>query len=653
MIAACLAGATPARADDVLVVGSRHGGPRDPDGASSVVREDRLESAGTTAADVLRAQPGVAVRETGGYGSLSTASIRGATAAQTPVYLAGIRLNDDLGGTADLSLVPVWLLRRVEIYRSGAPEESDRLGLGGAIFFEPRRPDGWDARGGLMVGSFGAAASYLRAGVGDRKAGALVGVRLEGAGNDYEYTDDRGTRFDASDDRTVRRTNADAQTWDVWTLGHVDVGGSATLDLVTQAVAREQGIPGISLFPTERARARLTRELAGVTSRVIASEHLTVTSTTSGVVTRAHYTDPLAEAGLGAGRVDVRAARADQGLSARVTVTERIEVVPVLRGSVETLGVDADDARVVRAERSFGRGGLSVGVRPRDDLRLRATGSMECHGTLASGASLAALGRDRVSRDDACGIAVPAARASAALGDSRFALLANAGRYGRAPTLGELYGISGVVRGNDVLAAERGWTFDLGVRSEGDKRAPSALRGAWVDAFVFARFASDLVAYRRSSLGYVRPYNEGTARVLGAELGAGVRPLSFLSAETALTVTDPRSTSATTTSTLLPYQSQVVSYTRLEVEGRPRAKIDPVARAGVAYRIESARVADQAGLVEIPAQGSLDADGSFSVYKDRVTFRLRAVNLLGQTRFDVVGYPLPGRAFYGSLEAQL
>ena len=41
------------------------------------------------------------------------------------------------------------------------------------------------------------------------------------------------------------------------------------------------------------------------------------------------------------------------------------------------------------------------------------------------------------------------------------------------------------------------------------------------------------------------------------------------------------------------------------------------------------------------------------MYKDRVTFRLRAVNLLGQERFDVVGYPLPGRAFYASLEAEL
>ena len=90
---------------------------------------------------MLRTQPGVAVTESGGYGAPSTAAIRGATAADTPVYLAGIRLNDDVGGTADLSLVPLWLIDRVEIYRGNAPLEADRLGPGGAIFFEPRRPD--------------------------------------------------------------------------------------------------------------------------------------------------------------------------------------------------------------------------------------------------------------------------------------------------------------------------------------------------------------------------------------------------------------------------------------------------------------------------------------------------------------------------------
>ena len=125
---------------DVHAQGSRTPTLADPSIAGSVIPEERLEAAGAQTPELLRTQPGVGVTETGGYGSLSTATIRGATAAQTPVYLGAVRLNDDVGGTADLSLVPPWLLRRVEIYRGNAPLRADQLGIGGAIFFEPKRP---------------------------------------------------------------------------------------------------------------------------------------------------------------------------------------------------------------------------------------------------------------------------------------------------------------------------------------------------------------------------------------------------------------------------------------------------------------------------------------------------------------------------------
>jgi iron complex outermembrane receptor protein len=508
-----------------------------------------------------------------------------------------------------------------------------------------------------MIGSYGAAASYVRGGVGDERAGALVAVRLEGAQNDYELVDDRGTRFDPSDDRVVRRANADAQTYDAWSIGHAELGKRGSVDLLAHVAQREQGIPGLSLFPTQAARVRLSRELAGFTTRLQASERVSVAATSSALLTRAHYTDPLLEAGLGGSRVDVLGARGDQGLQARVQVTDRIDAVPVVRAALEELATDGDGTHLLRARRTFGRAGLSAGWRMPleggDEVRARALASLECHGTHAHGSAAFSGTRTDVARDELCDAKIPAARLSGLYGRPTLSFLANAGRYGRAPTLGELYGISGVVRGNDALGTETGWTLDAGARSEGGVRAPKVLRGAWIDAFLFARFADDLIAYRRSALGYVRPYNEGGARVLGAELGAGVRPLSFLSADVAATLTDPRSTTATTTSTLLPYQSRLVTFARVEAEARPKSKISPVAKLALAYRWESARVADQAGLVEIPSQGSLDAEGSISVYKEAVIVRVRAQNLLDETRFDVVGYPLPGRAFYASLEGQL
>src|SRR6187551_3585763 len=123
-----LARAEPAA--EILVAGHKSTRPaREPTLAATRVDPRELSRPGANAAAVLSRVPGVQVSETGGASDLSTASVRGATSAQTPVYLAGVRLNDDVTGTADLSLVPLWMIQRVEIYRSAAPPEADRMGI--------------------------------------------------------------------------------------------------------------------------------------------------------------------------------------------------------------------------------------------------------------------------------------------------------------------------------------------------------------------------------------------------------------------------------------------------------------------------------------------------------------------------------------------
>src|SRR6185369_6565468 len=97
-----------------------------------VVRGEDLKRPGATAADVLTASPGVEPSRGGAGSDFATVSIRGAPSAEVPVYLAGIRLNDDVTGAADLSTIPLFALDRVEVFRGNAPADADRLGIGGA-----------------------------------------------------------------------------------------------------------------------------------------------------------------------------------------------------------------------------------------------------------------------------------------------------------------------------------------------------------------------------------------------------------------------------------------------------------------------------------------------------------------------------------------
>ena len=626
---------------DVHATGSHVPALADPSMAGSVITEERLEAAGARTAELLRAQPGVGVTETGGYGSLSTATIRGATSAQTPVYLGSVRLNDDVGGTADLSLVPPWLLRRVEIYRGNAPLRADQLGIGGAIFLEPKRPTRSQLGGGSLYGSFGASGAWLHASVGTPKASALFALRAERADNDYTFTDDRGTRFDPSDDRQVRRSNADAQTLDFWALGRAELGREARAEWLLNIVDREQGIPGLSLLPTLRARATLRRELVAVSTRVpcATEDRCALTSTTSMLASHADYDDPLGEVGLGSTHVRVRGGRVEEALLLRWDASPRVTLSPAVRTSAEQLGTDAKDGPSLRATRGRAQTALLGEWAPNEAWVFRALGAADLEATdVATGGA----GTTRL---------LPAARLGAQLGHGPVVGLLNLGRYARTPTLGELYGISGAVRGNATLVPEGGFTADLGTRLEGPRRG--MFTEAAVDAFVFARVADELVAYRRSSLGYVTPYNVGSARILGAELSAHVRAWTFLVAELSMTLLDPRDTSdgRSTTTDYLPFRSRLVVVPRVEAHTGPLRAVaidDAVLAASLLH--QSSRYADAAGLVVIPAQTTVDLEASVSFASKRFALHGRVANVLDQARFDLVGYPLPGRAGYLSFE---
>jgi iron complex outermembrane receptor protein len=64
----------------------------------------------------------------------------------------------------------------------------------------------------------------------------------------------------------------------------------------------------------------------------------------------------------------------------------------------------------------------------------------------------------------------------------------------------------------------------------------------------------------------------------------------------------------------------------------------------------SNRFADAGGLVVIPEQTTLGVTGAASWLAGVLVTRVRLANVLDAQRFDIVGYPLPGRSVYASLE---
>lgn len=630
---------------------------RAPTVASSVVRGAALEGAGASSADVLARVPGVQVTRTGAQSDVATASIRGADAAEVPVYLAGVRLNDDVSGTTDLSTIPLWMMERVEVFRGNAPEEADRLGSGGAIFFWPRLPRSTRALVGGEIGSFGARAGWASVELGAETHASLFALRASGARNDYTFTDDQGQRFDLAE-RQARRQNADYSQLDAWLVHHHKLGARARINTVVNAVGREQGVSGLSVVPALHTRASTQRWLLG-NSIVVpcdARETCRLELSSSWISATSRLTDPL---------VELPSLRTRQLDSAgdRVSHAARLELAPTqaLRLSLSS-ALAIDQIRVDR-EGTFPRRGQRRSLVPKLGAILHATTALSVHALAAAECHwtrgvIVRLGRQAFQDSGPCGQLQPVGRLGAQykLGHG-LSLLSNAGRYVRMPTLSELYGTAPLVDGNPGLLPERGLTFDIGLRGSLGASA-GALASLSFEAFGFWREVDQIVRFRRTAVESLTPFNVAAARVYGAEWAVAADLMSHLRLETAGTLLDPRET--TDDRRLDPTRNDVLPYTaRLSVNSaaelyanRPWPGIE-LERLGlrVSYLHRSSRFADVAGQSVLAAQHFLDAELAASMFGGQLLGRLSTRNLLDNQTSDLIGLPVPGRSYHASAEA--
>jgi iron complex outermembrane receptor protein len=350
------------------------------------------------------------------------------------------------------------------------------------------------------------------------------------------------------------------------------------------------------------------------------------------------YSDPLDELALLAHRVALTGARADERLALDVEASDALRLRGALDVSSETLARDDDDAPALRARRLASRVALAARQWIGEAFSVQALAAAQCDGT-------------SVTTTSTCDLFAPTGRVGVAWTEPTWDAFANVGRYVRTPTLGELYGMSVLVRGNPSLAQESGLSADVGLRWAA--RQGTGARAPWGYVGGFARWTRDLVSFVRSSQGYVEPFNVGSARVAGIEAQAGAGFVRWFAADVTATMLDPRDTTAgrLLVNDILPFQSRLVVAPRLSAEVhdvavRPFGRV----RAEVRWVYQSSRYADNAGLAVIPEQSSLDAQLLAQTADERFTVRLRATDVLDTPRFDVVGFPLPGRSAFASLE---
>ncbi|GEM_PF-3153080 len=433
--------------------------------------------------DVLERVEGVDIRRLGGQGQLSTVQLRGARSEQVLVLVDGAPLAPEV---ADLSLIPLGALARVEVLRGPAAARFGSGALGGVVNLVTVQPQGADRSavadatplplnehlGQLLAtpaADDGTTLTELTLSAGGFSA-AEAQLSVAAPAEQY-YLSHQQARNDFSYQRiaggTGTRANNEASAqsfWAAWQRG----GFRHRLGLTHQ----RRGVPGSVEFPTlgaRLARDSLWWQTAAADWRV------------DGSVVHTHFSDP--EPVLLQGAIDTRDTRAhleaawgslagqqgQWGLKPRLDYIDGDEV-----GAESRAGLDAH----YYWERRCGRAtfGIDTGLVASSDVAIDPVGHLGAAYELNQNAQAYT----------AIGYAV------------------------RHPGFNELYyPDTGGVRGNPELDAERLLSFELGIGWTG-ARARCELAGFFSDY-------RDSIIWAPVSAYSVQSINTGPAEIAGAE----------------------------------------------------------------------------------------------------------------------------------------
>lgn len=588
-----------------------------PAAVTTIAVDERIPESADLAAVVGQAS-GVAVTRLGGLGDWASVSIRGSTGRQVEVHLDGVPLNPDGFGAVDLSELPLRSFERVEVWRGNAPVALGGTAMGGAVNLVTG-----DGDATAMAASAGSWTTGRVRGLVSRPTawGDVWGaVQVLSTVGDYPYLDDRGTRFDADDDRVLARANNDTRIGSAMLRARWQ-RGRWRLTLLDAALGREEGVPGFVGAPTEAVRYGAAQNL-GVAQLDVGGE-IPVRARVH-VRNRAEtLRDPGGELGVGTERYATTRVGVDLQSSWASGPVWRIDAAA--SAALDVFG-DTGSRSVARAQ----LGGEAWGPGRRWMLA-----------PVVSAVRLDTRGDTQTTK----GAVLPRAGALWRVGGP-VSVRANAGLYFRPPDPTELFGDRGAFAGRPGLRPEQGVQVDVGVRVDA--------ADAVLELGGFQSSSTDLIVYVQNAQQVAVPTNLGKTVVRGVEAAFTLRAVRWLDWQT-------NATAMQSVNLAEPYVgNELPRIPRVQIDQRT-AFLRGSARVGHTFAFtdgvwtDAANVNRQAprpihGLFgRFPLGGGFALDADVLNLLDTTTQRVRANPLdPGSPRVDTaiadfVGYPLPGR----------
>ena len=493
----------------------------------------RLEQPGSQLGNILSNTTGVQQRQSGGFGTFSSITVRASSAAQTAVYLDGILINSGGEPVVDLSTLEILNLSSVDLYRGSTPLQLGHAGIGGAVNLNTLRENTRDTsstRLRLGLGSFGQA-SVSAAHFGRRdNLDWTASLSHQQSDNDFPFLSDNGTSLNTSDDRTENRRNNDVIRSALLLKGGYKASELTKTDILFQVTERDLAVPDRNNTLGNNARFDTTRSQLQLSHTIDEWRNWNTRHSLYWHQTDNLFDDRFSQIGLGRQLIDsdirtlgaksywerfISAGTAGFSLDLRDETIDQQDVfnrVDDFKAQRQRFLATAHLAILDDKDRWM----LTPAVRWQQSRQTRRSTSPEDSANLPT------------TDENDFGVQLGAALYAT----DQLTVTTNVGNYFREPSFGELFGSVGLIEGNSDLVPEEGINTDIGLQY--------ALETIKLDATVFYNQRDELIATTFDARGIGRPQNLGKARVSGLELEAAWTPSAVWQFSANATFQNPR-----------------------------------------------------------------------------------------------------------------
>lgn len=602
-----------------------------------------------TVPQLLEKGAGVQLKQYGGLDDFAAVSIRGSTTEQVLIYLDGVLLNSAHGGILDLSMIPLDQIERIEVYKGGAPGKMTDSAPGGVIVIQTKQKT--DKTKNSLRNSYGSFTTY-RGHIEHSQNlkpfyynAAFDHHRSRG---DFSFLDNRGTRANTSDDRTRNRQNNDFQAYDFATM----IGGNKEESLQWKVYEnfflKQAGIPGFGARTSSQARLDTLKNIfyLALEAPIKSEKKLKWKTDLSFDYLNSQFQDRSGQIGLGTQDNNDDTFRFGPALHLTYLGIKN----QILSGFVAHR---AEFFLPTNNTASPPNGPLSqrhmIGTGLEDEIslledKINFTPSIR-HQTFLNhlsgqDPSFATQNQDNNATDSQI-----SAKAGLKVSPWRFlSFKTNLTRGFRQPTFTELFGDRGTILGNSVLLAEKSLNFDFGIELKQKKLG--FLDSLHLSAAYFRNTIDNLIQFLQTSQFTIRADNINSAQILGGEFSVALRAFKNFKGSahyTYQTAKDSEQTSPTF-GRFLP--------------GRPKhqffAEADyqfPFVRPFVEVQIMGNNYLDSQNLLRVTRR-TLMAGGFHTNPLKWLEASFSVKNIFNDRIEDIVGYPLPGRSYWGEVEVE-